>query len=106
MNISTSVPLKMNQEVIDFLREKQVEGAFETMCRLAEECYPALHSLEAELQDDVDEEGRRYVLVQAFLPEDYPLEKSQQEVREFNRKKGERIPWSAGRHLSHITWRR
>lgn len=102
MNISTAVPLKLNQDVTTFLQHNRLESAFETLCKLAEECYPALHHLEAELWEDVDEPDLRYVVLVTYLPVDHSIDQAIEQSSEYSRRTVDQVPLSALLHLRHL----
>src|SRR5262245_53153316 len=94
MNLSVTAPVTFGKGVKEFLNEKGIEEGFTTLCELAKECYTGLVRLEAELWDDVDEEGRRYVVVKALLPPGYPIDQALSEEKRLSRLRVEQIPWS------------
>jgi hypothetical protein len=103
MNRNATQLLRMGTGVADFLRQKKLEAAFETVCRIARECYPEFLEQEAELLEDVDESGLFYVRLFTLLPTNYPVEEAVERSREYARRVVEGVPYPARECFHHLT---
>jgi hypothetical protein len=93
MNAIPAIPLTVTDEVTAFLKQHQLEEAFEQFCQVARECHPEILRQEAVLRDDVDEPGRQYVVVYSTRPKGFSYEESLPRRREFTRRVVEEFPF-------------
>jgi hypothetical protein len=72
----TGKPFQVQLEppVRDFLTQHGIEAKFQSFCEVVREFFPEANGSLAWLQDDPDEEGRAWVVLEIVLPASYPLE--------------------------------
>jgi hypothetical protein len=83
-----------DERVSSFLRQNDAQTEFQTVCKLARQCFPELVSLQARLQEDVDEAGRLRVVLHVALPEAHPLDLLLGQTRQYHAQFVEQVPRS------------
>jgi hypothetical protein len=84
-----SVPLTITPEATEFLRQHQAEEAFRTSCEWVRERFPELVRLHARLENDWDEPGIQYVVLDATLPKDYPYDQLREQKAQLYQRRAE-----------------
>src|SRR2546425_11954378 len=87
-----SVPLTITPQAAEFLRKHAAEEAFRTICELARECLPDLVRLHARLENDWDEPGIQYVVLDATLPRNHPYDQLREQKKRLYQREADRLP--------------
>src|SRR5437867_2121028 len=87
-----AVPLTITPEAAEFLRKHQAEEAFRTICDLARECFPDLVRLHARLENDWDEPGIQYVVLDETFPREYPSARLREQENRLYQREAELFP--------------
>jgi hypothetical protein len=85
---------KAPPEVRDFLKKHGAEADFQSVVELAEACFPESRAMKVELHEDPEEEDRERVVVWVILPESYPDDLLQEQVRSYHERLVTTIPLS------------
>jgi len=99
--IRTAVPLTITPEAAEFLRKHQAEEAFHTICDLVRECLPELVRLHARLENDWDEPGVQYVVLDETLPNGYPYERLREQENRLYQRQAELVPAPMRERIRH-----
>jgi hypothetical protein len=84
MQATTCIEPTIEPEVFEVLRKNKAEAAFQTACEVARSSFPKMISLQVDLLDDPDVNGRVWVVLNVLLPPSYPWETLHQEETHFH----------------------
>jgi len=87
-----SVPLTITPEAAEFLRQHQAEEMFRAICELTRECFPDLVRLYAQLENDWDEPGLQYVVLEESLPSGYPYDRFREQQKQLYQRQAAMFP--------------
>jgi hypothetical protein len=87
----TCIEPTIDPEVFEVLRENKAEAAFQTACDVARSSFPKMLSLQVDLLDDPDVNGRAWVMLNVFVPRTDPMEYPSRERDRFHEELAKRI---------------
>ena len=71
MNAPFTVPVTIGKQVPEFLHQHNAEEAFRVVSEIVRDCYPEARNLTVEVDRDVYDLARRYVILWVTLPADH-----------------------------------
>ncbi len=92
MATATAMEPVIEPGVPEELRRNGAEAAFRTACDIVRASFPAMRAFHVSLLDDPDEDDRRWVMLEVYLPPDYPWEKAHEEELRFHEAMVTRVP--------------
>ena len=81
----------------------QAEEEFRTVCDLVRECLPDLVRLHARLENDWDEPGVQYVVLDETLPNGYPYAQLREQENRLYQREAELVPAPMRERIRHWT---
>jgi len=96
-----AVPLTITPEAAEFLRKHEIEEAFRMSCEWVREGFPELLRLHVLLENDRDEPGWQYVVLEGTLPRDYPFEQLNKQTHQLSLRRAEQLSAATRELICH-----